>query len=280
MHLLLAAVVTGGAKTRGQDTKYQLRVPPPLQFRLENLVSNQSITKQAPCGAEKCFFQLASDQNVGYLVGFAPRPLSRMKNQWDNGQHLKEKYDMQHLMMAEPRLAHIESAELAAYMSNHNVRQMWPDQPKHQFQRGSSIANQRMRVLPEPNEIFGCQKGKQRHVERAWGDFMASVNQDIFVPNFTKALESLQTNMETWIQTGAIVNNYDFQAIAGNDGTIYLLDIALHPPLNTTAKGKNNSSRKKLLHKDMKRLKQCQGAFSKMLSKMANLSSLPTAQLT
>ena len=40
---------------------------------------------------------------MGYLVTDGEK-LPQLTAQWDNGQYLKEKYNLQHLMMAPPRI--------------------------------------------------------------------------------------------------------------------------------------------------------------------------------
>ena len=248
---------------------------PSQEFDLRNL----NLAKPGTCGNFKCLFELASDPRVGYLVATEDQ-LADLQVQWENGVYLKEEFGFQHLMLAPPTVFDLKSAALADHLSNNNARLIQCNnatitipscatEMQHEYTRGSSITIQKVEVLPQPNLLLGCLPAKHKHMNRSWDEFMVSVNQDIFVPNFTKAMMNLQAGMTEGTRTGELVVNCDFQAMLGADGNVYLIDISLttrrmamlhHPMHGELVRGERASP---------KCSKLCQDTFRMILSKLA-----------
>ena len=236
---------------------------------MENFIHQGNKTRHAEgsCGVNKCFFRLSSDHNIGYLVSLRTEgETDGMVQQWERGQYLKSMYGMEHLMLAPPQLTMIKTQAFADYLSTHNSKAICGNTkdgncigPKHAnvYNITTLIRIQKVRVLPEPYALFGCSKAKRQYQHRAWGNFVRSVDQESFAPRFRTAVQYLQTTLETELQKGTLVCLYDFQAMVGNDGVVYLVDIDLHPPKNKTHR---------VSRKDERFLKDCRVAFQQVLT--------------
>lgn len=262
---------TAAAPPSSGDPSSGSALPRKHRFSLENLVPRPGTEDGGgSCGIFKCFYPLASDRSVGYLVSQSgntedmdPVQVERnaMQVQWERGQYLSEHYGLRHLMLAAPERLHFETAALAEYMSNHNSKKMGWKTHVH-FNASLPLDVQRVRVLPQPYALIGCMKVKRRHAEKTWGSFMASVNRDTFLPTFTQAINHLETILDTEIKRGALGGARDFQGIVSNEGDIYLIDISLHPPEKEEAKLRLHQQ----YEKDDQSLKDCHLAFNKLLN--------------
>lgn len=116
-------------------------------------------------------------------------------------------------------------------------------------------------MLPKPYALFGCMKGKRRHADKTWGSFMAFVNKDMFVSKFTQTVNRLEIVLDTGTKTRALAGALDFQGIVSNEGDIYLIDIALHPPEKNEKKLRHNQQ----YEKDDQSLDDCHKTFDKLL---------------
>jgi len=73
-------------------------------FEPENL----AMLKRIPCGKEKCFFQIKSDNNLGYLVSRSEDRDDRrerfetLQAGWKLAQSMEQEYGIQHFLLAPP----------------------------------------------------------------------------------------------------------------------------------------------------------------------------------
>jgi len=86
--------------------KVEMRIHNTLQdpFQPDNLV----VSKQVPCGKEKCFYRVQSNKDVAFLVArFSEKPnrkgrFASLQAGWELAEQLSRDYNIQHFLLAPP----------------------------------------------------------------------------------------------------------------------------------------------------------------------------------
>ena len=129
-----------------------------------------------PCGANKCFFRLNENPDIGYLVQpdvfrydkrTTREQLFQMQvKSWEFAEQLRKEHDIQHFLLEPP--TKVTSHKEACKQLNANIfseaREVKYDEDR--FPWKSTVFIQKVRLAPEPNIIIGCTTTKQGQFQR------------------------------------------------------------------------------------------------------------------
>jgi lipopolysaccharide biosynthesis glycosyltransferase len=205
------------------------------EFQPTNLV----LAERVPCGACKCFYQLKSDSQAGYLVApsSTPRILKNMGSEenwfdalekgWYYAEHLRRKYKITHLLLSPPTNMTV-SKELATYL-NSNLWNVGHDEEydgrydegnMECYKEGSTVSLQRVAKAPQPNLLLGIQYHKYEAFKYELNQFLAPIkNKESFARRFSQGIADTRKLLR---KEPCLVS--DFQLLLDKKGNIYHLD--------------------------------------------------------
>jgi len=195
-------------------------------FQPENLL----LSERVPCGANKCFFRLKSDPNIGYLVAPSIR-LSKeqaetdwfktLEASWQLAEYLVREYEIKQFLLEAPRNITITS-DLATHLNQN----LWLEskarmQKSERFPEGSTAFIQKVQTAPTPNLLVGCAPSKVRQFRRQVDEFIPSIKRKKrFARRFTKYMRQARELLE---QEPCLMK--DFQVLLDIKGRFYHLDL-------------------------------------------------------
>ena len=195
-------------------------------FRRKNL----DVSKRVPCGANKCFFRLNTDPNVGYLVqpevfrydkGKTPSQLFQtLEVSWEFAEQLRRDYNVTHFLLEPP--SKVRTSKRLASTLNSNI---WSEAhgtkfDTDRFPKGSNVFVQKVRLAPEPNLIVGCTATKRAQFQRNVDEFLNQVkDKDSFSRRFSNNL-----SLTRMLLKKEVCLFKDFQVMLDTEGHLYHLD--------------------------------------------------------
>jgi len=182
-------------------------------------------TREAACGKMKCFFRYTLDDTAGYTVQWLRGPEMDWKinnNTWYYAQHLKQMYNISHLMLEPPfnkTIGHYDHHKLNTNLTVWNKPETRKEK-LNKYKRDRIAIVQKHRVAPSSSILFKAKKGFNKdhyNMVRLW-----NTTDDRRL--FTNTLES------EWNLTSAMLEKekslkWDFQMFVDNDGKIYHFDL-------------------------------------------------------
>jgi lipopolysaccharide biosynthesis glycosyltransferase len=205
------------------------------EFQPDNLV----LAERVPCGAQKCFYQLKSDPQAGYLVALsaAPRILKKMgteanwfdalNDSWTYAERLRRKYHITHFLLAPP--TNLTITKGLAKQLNGNLWNAghgrvydgrYDEGNVERYTEGSTVFVQKVATAPEPNLLLGIQLEKYRTFKRQFNGFLKHVkDKRSFARRFSKGLADTRKMLR---KEPCLI--YDFQLLVDKKGYVYHLD--------------------------------------------------------
>lgn len=193
-------------------------------FHPENL----DISTKVSCGANKCFFRLKKNRQVGYLAmlkrfGSERDWFHEMESSYILAKELEEKYGIQHLLLGPPVKMTI-SNKLATCMNAN----LWRESASENrggsppiYAEGATAILQKARVASAPHLLIGNSPDKLVMLERHLNSFVASIqDKELFARRFSG---SVRVAREVVKEKPCLLR--DFQALVDIEGQIYHTDL-------------------------------------------------------
>lgn len=189
--------------------------------------NNIALVDRVPCGKEKCFFQLKSNEQIGYLVSrFEDREdrkerFQTLERGWNLARSLKQDYGIQHFLLAPPKTIIIRSTLVPILNRN-----LWSEKKEKKwkktkrFLKGNKAYIQKVKVAPKQTILIGCSLSKVEPFKRNVKEFMQDVvYQESFARRFQ---ENLSQAKRVLAKEPCLVK--DFQVLMDTKGRIFHLD--------------------------------------------------------
>jgi len=196
-------------------------------------------TDKIKCGANKCFFELRVNKNIGYLATPSKRPYPSKQSEkawfeslqasWDLEKQLEEKYGILHFALEPPRKVSIskefeglnkklwrdDKQEYARVLLKRNSKKY-----RLNFPLGSTAYIQKMIKAPTQSLLIGCANSKVQQFRKQVGDFLPLIDdKKSFAREFKRNLDKARGIMKE--ETCLI---QDFQVITDTEGQMYHFD--------------------------------------------------------
>ena len=235
-------------------------------FQLKNL----DISKRVPCGANKCFFRLKTNVNVGYLVQpdvfrydthTSPDQLFKtLEVSWEFAEQLRRKHGIKHFLLEAPTKINVN--ERLAKQLNSNI---WSEARGVQydtdrFPEGSTAFIQKVRLAPEPNLIIGCTASKRDQFKRNADTFLAEVSdKEAFARHFAENMKLTRSLLDS---EPCLFK--DFQILLHTNGEVFHLDF----DRCFSSRGAENKriERKSRVHRCLRELDNVENQIMQILS--------------
>lgn len=193
----------------------------------EFLPENIGWPTRVPCGSQKCFYQLQSNPQVGYLV--APQTnsgrLSILQSGYQLAQQLESDYNVTHFLLGPPTEIRV-SNELAKHLNRNlyieSKGRLRTGRHACRFPKGSMAVTQKVALAPKRHIILGCVKSKVRAFEHDIPKFLRHhvKYKQSFIQNFHESLKAAKRLLEN---EPCLMK--DFQLMVDEKGRSYHLDI-------------------------------------------------------
>ena len=228
--LTAADIVNKESSERGNEAKTDQE-----QFLPRNLKETDKIQ----CGANKCWFELRVNDNIGYLATPSKRPYPSKQSEeawfeslqasWDLEKQLEEKYGILHFALEPPKKVLIpkefeglnkklwrdDKQEYARVLRKRNSKKY-----RLNFPSDSTAYVQKMKKAPTQNLLIGCANSKVELFKKQVGDFLPLIDdKKRFARQFKINLDKARKIMKE--ETCLI---QDFQVITDTQGQIYHFD--------------------------------------------------------
>ena len=224
-----------GTKVNGDEQTNQYE----QEFSLEGI----DFDAPAPCGRHKCFFQLKSDDSVGYLAAeVEARSVDNNEEEsassysqvmnigYQLAKYLEGEYAIKHFLLAPPHEIMIsqplaEKLNINLYHPGTGERKKkWADR----FLNESSLVVQKVAVAPSPSAFIRNHPNTQKWIYDGFDDFLTSVQHKTrFVKQFRKEL-----NEAAKLIAKEPFYAKDFQALVDTSGRLYHIDFDVFKPKN------------------------------------------------
>ena len=203
------------------------------------LPQNMKETDKFFCGANKCFFELRANDNIGYLATPSNRPYPSKQSEeawfeslqasWDLEKQLEEKYGILHFALEPPtkvliseefdglnkKLWRDDKQEYARILRKRNSKKY-----RLNFPPNSTAYIQKMKKAPTENLLIGCANSKVELFKKQVGDFLPLIDdRESFARQFKLNLDKARKIMKE--ETCLI---QDFQVISDTEGQLYHFD--------------------------------------------------------
>lgn len=190
------------------------------------LPENIEPSLKVPCGSLKCFYQLKSNPQAGYLVSpdAKRKRIKALQAGWVVANELKINYNISHFLL-EPPISMNVSEALAKRLNRNlyieSIRKLKKHgQKANRFPTGSTISIQKVEVAPKKHLLIGCVPRKMRALRKDLPKFVSYVNDTkAFASSFTKGFDTALQILEDHPCL-----TKDFQVMVDTNGTVYHLD--------------------------------------------------------
>lgn len=191
----------------------------------EFLPENIGWPTRVPCGSQKCFYQLKSNRQIGYLV--APQTKSGRMSLLESGyllaKQLERDFNMTHFLLGPPT-EHIVSSNLAKRLNRNfyieRTRKMQTGSKAKRFPKASTILTQKVKLAPRRHLLFGCVDSKIQAFKKTAPKFLQHIR---YKESFMKNLhESLALTKRLLKHQPSLFK--DFQVMLDMHGQLHHLD--------------------------------------------------------
>ena len=196
-------------------------------FQPENLL----LSNRVPCGANKCFFPLKSNPQIGYLVAPSKRKSDKerksstawfrtLEASWQLAEYLENEYDIRQFLLEPPR-----SITVTNHLASHLNRNLWRESQskmltKDRYPEGSTAFIQKVQTAPTLNLLIGCAPSKVRQFQQDVDEFLPSIERrNSFASNFKNEMRKARKLMK---DEPCLIK--DFQVLVDTKGELYHLD--------------------------------------------------------
>jgi hypothetical protein len=186
--------------------------------------------KRVPCGAQKCFYRLKSDPQVGYLVMPSSKKgddnrFTTLDLGWRLAERLRHEYNIMHFLLA-PIVNATVSGELAEHLNynmydeKHQRAFSRNSMKKRKFRIGSTVHAQKVQLAPKRSLVIGCTESKVEVIQQRLHRFLSLVgDKEEFSRNVRHHFGVARSILR---DVPCLVK--DFQAMLDTQGDLYHID--------------------------------------------------------
>ena len=206
------------------------------EFRPDNIILPE---RGVSCSSYRCYYQLKSNPQVGYLVARSPSSapgilpkmateanwFEAMVKSWHYAERLRRKYQITHFLLAPPTNMTI-SKDLASMlnqgMNHHGMNQDNEGnmERRERYKEGSTVFLQKVATAPKSNLLIGIQTLKYEAFQNHFDEFLARIKDK---KSFARHVSQSLADTRRLIRKEPCLA-LDFELLLDQKGNVYHLD--------------------------------------------------------